>query len=128
MILIKDFYKIQATRNVDANTIHVTILLNKNHDVFNGHFPGNPITPGVCMIQTIKEITQDHVERNLFLQGISNVKFTALINPHINPELVLELSIIEENNTVKVKNITKFTDGTIALKCNSTFITNTELV
>jgi len=127
-MLIKDFYKIQATRNVDANTIHVTILLNKNHNVFNGHFPGNPITPGVCMIQTIKEITQNHVKRNLFLQGISNVKFTALINPNINPELVLELSIIEENNTVKVKNITKFTDGTIALKCNGTFITNTELV
>ena len=127
-MLIKDFYKIQTTRLVDADTIHVIILLNKNHDVFNGHFPGNPITPGVCMIQTIKENTQDHVERNLFLQGISNVKFTALINPHINPKLVLELSIIEENNTVKVKNITKFTDGTIALKCNSTFIINTELV
>ncbi|EPR70015.1 Beta-hydroxyacyl-(acyl-carrier-protein) dehydratase, FabA/FabZ [Winogradskyella psychrotolerans RS-3] len=123
-MLIKGFYTVLKTTVVDTNTIHVTIKLNKDHDVFNGHFPGNPITPGVCMIQTIKEITQDQVNSTLFLQTISNIKFTALINPNINAELILELSIIEDNNTVKIKNITKFTDGTIALKCNGTFIKN----
>ncbi len=127
-MLIKDFYSIKTTTQVNANTIHVNIVLNKDHEVFNGHFPGNPVTPGVCMIQTIKEVTQSHVNSTLFLQNISNVKFTALINPNINPELVLELTIIEEDNTFKVKNITKFTDGTIALKCNGTFIKNGALV
>lgn len=127
-MLIKDFYTVLKTTVVDTNTIHVTIKLNKDHDVFNGHFPGNPITPGVCMIQTIKEITQDHVNSTLFLQTISNIKFTALINPNVNAELILELSIIEDNNRVKLKNITKFTDGTVALKCNGTFIKNKELV
>jgi len=127
-MLIKDFYTKLTTSIVDTNTIHVTINLNKNHDVFNGHFPGNPVTPGVCMVQTIKEITQDYVNSPLFLQNISNIKFTALINPNVNAELILELSIIEENDTVKIKNITKFTDGTVALKCNGTFIKNKELV
>ncbi|REE16975.1 3-hydroxyacyl-[acyl-carrier-protein] dehydratase [Winogradskyella pacifica] len=123
-MLIKGFYTVLKTTVVDTVTIHVTIKLNKDHDVFNGHFPGNPITPGVCMIQTIKEITQDHVNNSLFLQTISNIKFTALINPNSNAELILELSIIEDNNRVKLKNITKFTDGTIALKYNGTFIKN----
>ncbi|MEC3906108.1 3-hydroxyacyl-ACP dehydratase [Tamlana sp. 2201CG12-4] len=121
-MLIKDFYKIQSITPIDTNTIHASIRLNKNHDVFHGHFPGNPVTPGVCMIQTIKEITQTQVNSLLFLQNISNVKFTALINPNINPDLTLELSLNQENNTVKVKNITKFTDGTIALKYNGTFV------
>ncbi|CAM1348436.1 3-hydroxyacyl-ACP dehydratase [Tenacibaculum insulae] len=121
-MLIKDFYKIETITEVATNVIHAHIQLNKNHTVFNGHFPGNPVTPGVCMIQTIKEIVQSHVNSNLFLQGISNIKFTALINPNINANLILELSIIEENNIIKVKNITKFTDGTIALKCNGTFV------
>ena len=123
-MLIKDFYTVLKTTVIDTNTIHVTLKLNKNHDVFNGHFPDNPVTPGVCMIQTIKEITQNHVNNSLFLKHISNIKFTALINPNINTKLILELSIIEDNNTVKIKNITKFTDGTIALKCNGTFIKN----
>lgn len=121
-MLNKDFYKIQTINQVDANTIHVSILLNKNHDVFNGHFPNNPITPGVCMIQAIKEIAQTQVNSLLFLHKISNVKFTAIINPNVNPYLILELSLINENNIIKVKNITKFTDGTIALKCNGTFV------
>ena len=121
-MLNKDFYKIQTINQVDDNTIHVSILLNKNHDVFNGHFPKNPITPGVCMIQAIKEIAQTQVNSLLFIHKISNVKFTALINPNVNPDLILELSLINENNTIKVKNITKFTDGTIALKCNGTFV------
>jgi|TARA_B110000881_G_C18513183_1_gene483410 3-hydroxyacyl-[acyl-carrier-protein] dehydratase len=121
-MLNKDFYKIQTINQVNDNTIHVSILLNKNHDVFNGHFPNNPITPGVCMIQAIKEIAQTQVNSLLFIHKISNVKFTALINPNVNPDLILELSLINENNTIKVKNITKFTDGTIALKCNGTFV------
>ena len=121
-MLNKDFYKIQTINQVDDNTIHVSILLNKNHDIFNGHFPKNPITPGVCMIHAIKEIAQTQVNSLLFIHKISNVKFTALINPNVNPDLILELSLINENNTIKLKNITKFTDGTIALKCNGTFV------
>lgn len=127
-MLIKDFYTVQNIIQVDINTIHASIQLNKDHAVFNGHFPGNPVTPGVCMVQAIKEITQDHVDSLLFLQNISNVKFTTLINPNVNANLILELSIIQENNTIKVKNITKFTDGTIALKYHGTFITGKELV
>ena len=127
-MLIKDFYSVKSITHVDTTSIHAIIQLNKNHEVFDGHFPGNPITPGVCMIQAIKEITQNHLNNTLFLKSISNIKFTALINPNINSNLVLELSIIEENNTFKVKNITKFTDGTIALKCNGTFIKNGKLV
>lgn len=126
-MLIKDFYTILKTTIIDQNLIHVIIKLNKSHEVFNGHFPRNPITPGVCMLQTIKEITQDYVGNSLCLQTISNMKFTALINPNINAELILELSINEENDAVKIKNSTKFTDGTIALKCNGTFIKTKEL-
>ncbi len=121
-MLIKDFYTIQTVNQTDTQNLCVTIQLNSKHEVFKGHFPDNPVTPGVCMIQTIKEITETHVSKPLFLKYISNVKFTALINPDINPDLILELTLVEDNETVKVKNITKFTDGTIALKCNGTFV------
>lgn len=121
-MLFKDFYSIQSVNIMDKNVVHAQIQLNKNHAVFNGHFPNNPVTPGVCMIQAIKEITQDYVKETLFLQNISNVKFTALINPFINSNLIIELSIIPEGNAFKVKNITRFADGIIALKCNGTFV------
>jgi len=121
-MLIDGFYKVQSIEKVEDGALLVAIQLNKTHDVFKGHFPGNPITPGVCMIQIIKEVLETHVQQRLFLQRISNVKFTAIINPEINDVVILEMSVIEENKTVKVKNLSKFEDGTIVLKCNSTFI------
>ena len=121
-MLIEGFYTVATTKQISENEIHVTVQLHEEHPIFEGHFPGNPVTPGVCMIQIIKEIVQEYLNMKLFIKGISNVKFTALINPNINAELLLELSIVQIDGVVKVKNISKFVDGTIALKYNSTFI------
>jgi 3-hydroxyacyl-[acyl-carrier-protein] dehydratase len=120
-MLLKDFYTLTSLEKNDGCKYTVIILINENHDVFKGHFPGNPIMPGVCMMQIIKEITEQITESSLFMQSLSNVKFMALINPFVNPELKLELDItITEENLVKVKNTTYFGD-TIALKLGSTY-------
>mgnify|MGYP001235453726 CR=1 FL=1 len=121
-MLIKGFYKIQSISLTKDDAIHVTIQLNKDHSVFKGHFPNNPITPGVCLIQIIKEITEEHVKKKLFLQSISNIKFTSIINPYFNADLILELFVFQDGSIVKVRNITKFVDDNIALKFNGTFI------
>lgn len=118
-MLIKDFYTLNDLTVVE-NTATAQITINKNHEVFKGHFPGNPVTPGVCMMQIIKELTQQIVGKSLFMETSSNVKFMAIINPEINPDLVLTLDISEETNGYKVKNTTKFGD-TVALKLSMGF-------
>jgi len=113
-MLLKDFYKIEELVTVD-DTTSVTITINKKHDVFQGHFPNNPVMPGVCMMQIIKEITEEVTEATLFMEKCSNVKFMALINPEINNVLKLVLNISETEGILKVKNTTHFED-TLALK------------
>ena len=55
------------------------------------------------------------------MQSLSNVKFMALINPEITPELRLELDITTtEENFIKVKNTAYFNETT-ALKLNSIY-------
>jgi 3-hydroxyacyl-[acyl-carrier-protein] dehydratase len=100
--------------------LKATVRLNEDHEIFKGHFPGNPIMPGVCMIQIIKELTEETVDKSLFLSVSSNIKFMAIINPEVNPVLVLDLQITEEGEEVKVKNVTTF-DDTEALKLSATF-------
>jgi len=121
-MLIEEFYKIKSISFTKDEAFQVIIHLNKNHSVFKGHFPNNPITPGVCLIQTIKEITEEHVKNKLFLKSISNIKFTSIINPYLNADLILELFVIQDGSIVKVRNITKFVNNKIALKFNGTFI------
>ncbi len=120
-MLLQDFYSIQSiTKNDDHNYV-VVIFINEKHDVFKGHFPGNPIMPGVCMMQIIKELTEQLANTTLVMQSLSNVKFMALINPFVTPELKLELNItVTEDDLIKVKNTTYFGE-TVALKLGSVY-------
>ncbi len=124
-MLLKDFYTEDKIDVLGNGNYSASITLNKDHAIFKGHFPGNPVTPGVCMMQIIKEITQNILKVELTMLTTSNVKFMALINPDINSKLVLDLEIIENETTgIKVKNTTKF-DDTVALKLTNTYkITN----
>ena len=120
-MLLKDFYKVQSLEKTENQKYLATVLINENHEVFKGHFPGNPIMPGVCMMQIIKELSEQITESTLMMQSLSNVKFMALINPFITPELRLEIEISStEEHLVKVKNTTYFND-TVALKLGSVY-------
>ena len=117
---LKDFYTLNNLA-IDTNLATAKITINKDHDIFKGHFPNNPVTPGVCMMQIIKELTEEVVGKTLFMQSSSNIKFMAIINPEKNPDLKLILDISKTDEGYKVKNSTSFED-TVALKLTSTFI------
>jgi len=119
-MLIPSLYTINHTEQLDENNFNVQIELNPSHAIFEGHFPNNPITPGVCMIQIIKEITEDLVQEKLQLEKVSNVKFVAKINPFVHPKLDLKLNIAKENDEIKVKNSSYFEEVT-ALKMSAIF-------
>lgn len=120
-MVLKDFYTVLSEEKTGDSKYNITILINEKHEVFNGHFPGNPIMPGVCMIQIIKELTAAITKSTLIIQTLSNVKFMALINPEVTPELRLELDITTtEDDLVKVKNTTYFND-TVALKLSNVY-------
>lgn len=119
-MLLNNFYNQTKIEKVSENVYNISIHLNASHDIFKGHFPENPVAPGVCMLQIVKEITEKIVSKNLFMNQCSNVKFMALINPETNPDLELNLEISEISaNEFKVKNTTTF-EETVALKlvCN----------
>lgn len=113
--ILTDFYSLQSYNKTENGSYIAAITLNKDHDIFKGHFPGNPVTPGVCMMQIVKELTEEFTGKKLFLKSASNVKFMAIINPFETSELILQLDISEHDEEVKVKNTTSFGE-TIALK------------
>ncbi|RLD81389.1 MAG: 3-hydroxyacyl-ACP dehydratase [Bacteroidetes bacterium] len=120
-MILENFYTIE-NKIVDEDKVNYTfeIMINNKHDIFKGHFPGNPVMPGVCMMQIIKEITQSIVGQKLFMEKCSNVKFLALINPDTNPNLTLELKITQLEGIIKVRNTTKF-DDTVALRLSAQY-------
>ena len=118
-MLIEGLYKVDEL-NHSEGVITAKITLDASHEIFKGHFPGNPIMPGVCMMQIIKELTEEVLEKELLLQTSTNIKFMAKINPETNPNLVLNISYSEEDCIVKLKNTTFF-EETLALKLNAKY-------
>lgn len=122
-MLLKDFYTVRSLKALDTQKYTAEITLNKHHAIFRGHFPDQPVTPGVCMMQIVKELTEQLLRRPLFMYKSSNVKFMALINPEIHQDLRLEIDISgSDESDYKVKNVTYF-EETVALKLACTFKT-----
>jgi len=119
-MLLKNFYTVNTINKVADQSFLVEVTLNEKHEVFKGHFPGNPVTPGVGMMQIIKELTEEITGEKLFLSTASNVKFMALINPEVTPDLKLELDILVADQEIKVKNTTSFGETT-ALKLTNIY-------
>ncbi len=109
-MLLNDFFKITETDYSKNNpgTFKVTIELNDRHEIFKGHFPGNPVVPGVCMIQIVKEILSKLLNKNLYLSEDSNIKFISVIKPDINKILNIEYNIKQENDIFRVSAVISF--------------------
>lgn len=91
MRLINDFYHIKQTFENEMSFGYI-ILLNKNHFVYKAHFPGNPITPGACIIQICKELIENELQRTLFIRKVLNVKFLSVIDPETYNALQVEFT------------------------------------
>ncbi len=111
-MLLKNFYTIKEINPSDKENIEVVIELNKDHEIYKGHFPGNPVVPGVCLTQLIKEIIENIEARDVMLVYANNIKFMAVVNPEINNILQIDLKIKhdEEQNIIKVNSVTHYKD------------------
>lgn len=120
-MLLENMYEVLTLSKVDDSTFEASVKINKTHEIFKGHFPNNPVTPGVVMLQILKNCVESHLNVPLLMHKTSNVKFLALVNPEVDNVLNFNITFQYKNDTVIVKNQTSFKDGRPVLKCNVTF-------
>jgi 3-hydroxyacyl-[acyl-carrier-protein] dehydratase len=58
-----------------------SLELNPAHPIYAGHFPGNPVVPGVCQLQMISELLSSIKGGAVRLTHADNVKFLSLMVP-----------------------------------------------
>ena len=59
----------------------VRVRLNPGSAVFRGHFPGNPITPGVCQVGIVGEVAAKICGWRLSLSEVKVLKFVEILRP-----------------------------------------------
>jgi len=80
-----------------------SIRLNADHVIFKAHFPGEPITPGVCILQMSIELLSESVGKKLEPVYVKNVKFISLLTPDIPLVKVLIHNIVRSFNEVRAQ-------------------------
>lgn len=90
MLQKSDFFAIERMTHTEAG-IEALLHINPAHPIFEGHFPGQPVVPGVCMLQLIKEVAETALNRSLFLCKASQIKYLQVLVPGYKKRVSLQI-------------------------------------
>ena len=96
-MLLKDkFYKVLNEEHTSATSAAYRLAIIPECAVYKGHFPGNPVCPGVCNIETIKECAMALLKRNLRISHIKQCRLTAIASPAVCPEVTVNVNATDK--------------------------------
>ena len=96
MKLINDFYHIVATDDSEGKYV-CKVKMNAAHNIYSVHFPGNPVTPGVCLVQMVAEMLEQKYSKRFVLSTAVNIKFKRLVSPNDEPSFVFSKIVTEDD-------------------------------
>ncbi len=97
-----------------------------NEPFFQGHFPGNPIMPGVLQVEALAQVgavsvlsMEENKGKLVVFAGIDNLKFKKQVLP--GDTLRLEVEIIQMRRNIGKGEAVAYVDDKIACKGQITF-------
>jgi len=87
---------------LEADIVKTNIKLNALHQIFEAHFPGRPILPGVYMVQMIKDVAEAYTGKKIKLVLAHDLKFLSVINPEENTMIQMELKISTDDEKIRI--------------------------
>ena len=97
-----------------------------NEPYFAGHFPGNPVMPGVLIIEALAQVgavailgLPENKGKTAYFAGIDKAKFKQKVVP--GDVLILETKIIKTKGPIGIGEATATVNGKVAAKAELTF-------
>ena len=97
------------------------ISFDPKHEIFEGHFPGQPVVPGVVLINIIKDICSTIVENDVKLRKGTNIKFLNIIDPRDEATISISGSYTKTDNIQISMNANIRNADQISIKFKGTF-------
>lgn len=100
--------------------------VNEEEYYFKGHFPGNPIMPGVLIVESLAQTgavailsMEENKGKNALFGGIGKLRFKKQVVP--GDTLKLEVKIIKRKGPIGIGEAIATVDGKVAVKGELTF-------
>ena len=87
----------------------------RNEEFFNGHFPGQPVMPGVLILEALAQTGAVAA-----LSGIKNARFRKQVTP--GDVLTLHCELVEQRGPVGIGKASAYVDGKCAATAELTFV------
>jgi len=116
-MLLHDFFTIKDFSGNEPEWVY-RIALNAEHPIYHAHFQNNPITPGACIVQMVKELAQAHHSASFFIRCVKNVKFLHVINPLVHPEIDVRMKFRADEDGIMAVTAVIEKDQTVFCKLN----------
>ena len=107
------------SQNIENQIITTKITINANHPIFKGHFPEQPVLPGVCQLDIITEILSEYLQKDITISQSRNIKYPGMIIPGKIDELTVEIVQNNDDGTEITSRI--FSDDSVFLKAKIKF-------
>lgn len=117
--MFTDLYHIKNIR-FSEGTLGASVTLRAGHAIFTGHFPGQPVLPGVCQLALVKDLLQIHLGKKLSMTRADQVKFMAMIDPRRTPDLEVSIQVSESEGITTAQAVISCGD-TVFLKSKARF-------
>ncbi len=111
MHLENSYYKLISMQSDGLSGVF-HIALCPDCDVYRGHFPGNPVSPGVCNIQMVKECAEKLTGQPLQIIGIRRCRLTAVITPTTCIELDVKINLLPTETGYNITSTVSDTERT----------------
>lgn len=94
MSVLQDFYELTGFI-AETGGWKASLRFNATHSIFAGHFPGQPVVPGICMMQLVQDALEKGTGNRLQLSAAHTIKFLQFIDPRLQETINLDLKLIK---------------------------------
>jgi 3-hydroxyacyl-[acyl-carrier-protein] dehydratase len=104
----------------EEHSVNAVLEIDQANEIFKGHFPDQPVVPGACMLQIMKEVLAEALNISLRLVKADNIKFLSLLQPETG-SLQLNITYHLTGSDIKV-NANLSAGDLLCMKLQATFV------
>lgn len=90
-------YTLTKINTESDSEFHYALSLDEHHEIFKGHFPGQPVLPGVSQLELLGAAIEEETKKKAELENAKSIKFLKIIDPTAVSGLNLKVNILDSS-------------------------------
>jgi len=91
---LNDFFTYEILHQ-DHVSVRALVTIDPLHRLYKGHFPGQPVTPGVGLIEILRQILSKSLNKKLMLTAAKEIKFLSPVLPDETKQIEYQIDYAE---------------------------------